>query len=193
METRFTNSTARHMAIIGAIAWLVLAAAWQAANRLEQTRDWEGLPKALFFVGLIGLLVGGLALGVLALNSVGPVERPKWRAGGLALLALGLGLSLVVGWAVPIWAAVYAVAMLSLAWSGAIRTEGWIIGGAFAAATATFFVLTALEVGTADSYGDYPVAWMSATWLAALGSASGLVRFARSTGSGAHYAAATPM
>lgn len=191
METRFSDSATRLMALSGAIAWLVLAIAWQASNTLERSRDWEGLPQAMFFVGLIGLLIGGMALGVMALDPMGPVQRPKWRVGGLALLAIGLVLSIILGWAVPLWTAAYGLAMLSLAWSGALRVEGWIIGGALSAASVSFFALTALEVGAVDSYGDYPVAWMTATWLAGLGSAAGLLLQSRSLRSGRGAAAAS--
>lgn len=191
METRFQYNTARSMALVGAGAWMLLAVAWQASNTLEQTRDWEGLPQALFFVGLIGLLVGGLAFGGMALDPMAPVARPRWKVGGLVLLAVGLALSFIVGWAVPAWAAVYGMSMLSLAWSGALRAEGWIIGGALVAATVAFFALTALEVGAVDSYGDYRVAWVTATWLAALGSAAGLFIHSRSLAQGRDTAEAS--
>ena len=179
METRFSNDTARQMALVGAAAWLLLATAWQASNTLEQARDWEGLPQALFFVGLIGLLVGGLALGVMALDPVGRVRRPTGRVVGLVLLAAGLAMSFIAGWAVPVWAAAYGLAMLTLAFSGSLGRTGWIAGAALTAASASWFLLTTFEVGTADSFGDYPIAWITATWLAAVGSAAGLFLHAR--------------
>ncbi len=180
METRFSNGTARLLALTGAGAWLLLATAWQASNTLESSRSWEGLPQALFFVGMIGLLVGGLALAVMAMHSVGPARRPRGRVGGLVLLAVGMVLSLIAGWAVPVWAAAYGLSMLMLAFSGSLGRAGWIAGAALTAASATWFVLSALEVGTADSYGDYPIAWITATWLAAVGSAIGLFVHSRS-------------
>ena len=180
METRFSNDTARLVALIGAAAWLLLATAWQASNTLEQARDWEGLPQALFFVGLIGLLVGGMALGVMALDPAGSVRRPRGRVDVVVLLAAGPAFSLIAGWAVPVWAATYGLAMLMLAFSGSLRRGGWIAGSALTAASASWFVLSALEVGTADSYGYYPIAWITATWLAAVGSAIGLFSHFRS-------------
>lgn len=180
MESRFSNEVARRVSLAGAVAWLVLAVAWQASSILDQGRDWEGLPQAAFLLGAVGLLIGGLALIVVALNPTGPAPRPWLRAGGLVLLAVGLVVTVIAGWAVPIWTAALGLAMLALASSGALRSAGWIIGTALTAASASWFILSALEVGTADSYGDYPIAWTAATWIAAVGSASGLVWWSRS-------------
>ncbi len=175
MDTRFSNTAIRIAAFGGAVGWLTLAVGFQASHTLEQGRDWDGLPQALYFVGAAGLLIGGLAFGVMALNRAESVDRPRLRVVGLTLLAIGLVLSLIAGWAVPVWAVVYGLAMLTLVRSGVLEGEGWIIGGAMSVAALAFFSLTELGVGTPDVYGDYPVAWNAATWIAGLGSAVGLV------------------
>lgn len=179
METRFSDTSTRRMALGGAIAWLVLAIAWQVSHVVQQQMAWEGLPQMMFLVGLVALLLGGLALAGLALNQVEPVRRPKTRIAGGVLLVVGLGLSVIVGWAVPLWTAVYGLAFLTLAWSGAGQRAAWLIGFALIVSSMTWFVLSALEIGAADAFGDYPIAWVSSTWIAGLGTAIGLVAWSR--------------
>lgn len=179
-ETRFSAGLARTTARAGAIGWLVLAIGWQTSNALEQTMDWDGPPRAAFIVGVVGLLVGGLSLAVLALNPSGADRRPMARMVGLGLVALGLVFSIIAGWAVPIWAAAYGVGMLTLVFSGTLGRSASIIGTSLLVSPVVLVILSELQLGTADSYGDYPVAWAAATWIAAFGSAMGLFIWSRS-------------
>lgn len=179
METRFSNDTARLVGTAGAVAWLALAVAWQVSAVLDAQRGWEGPASWMFLVGLTGLLLGGLALAAMALHSAEPSDRPKTKIAGLALLGFALLLSSIAGWAVPMWALAYGVAMLVLGWSRPESTPIWIAGVALVGASISWFGLSAMEVGTADVYGDYPVAWQTAWWIAAIGAALALMLWAR--------------
>ena len=82
---------------------------------------------------------------------------------GLALTALGVAFSLLA-WAIPFWMGLQGIGLLLFGiavlrsdraprWSTVLASAGFILG------VIAFFVLTELEVGDPDSYGDYPVAW----------------------------------
>ena len=180
MQTRFSNDTARLVGLGGAAAWLLLAIAWQVSAVLDAQRGWEGPATGLFFAGFVGLLLGGLALAAMALHPAGPSARPRTQIVGYALLGFALVVSFIAGWAVPAWALAYGLAMLVLGWSRTASTREWIAGAAFVAAAIAWFALSAMEVGTADIYGDYPVAWQTAWWTAGIGGALGLMSWARS-------------
>lgn len=180
METRFSNDAARTLGMIGGGGWLLLAVAWQVSAMVDARRGWDGLASGMFFVGLAGLLVGGLALAAMALHRVHDATRPRVKIVGLVLLAIALVVSFIAGWAIPVWTAAYGVAMIAVASSGAVRTPAWIAGTALSVASVVWFTLSALEIGTADVYGDYPVAWQIAWWIAGIGAAIGLVTWTRS-------------
>lgn len=180
METRFSNDTARIVGMAGAAAWLMLAVAWQVSAVFDARQGWEGPATWFFFVGLMGLLLGGLALAAMALHPAGPPARPRTRIVGLALLGVALVVSFIAGWAVPVWALAYGAAMLVLASSRTGSTPAWIAGIALVAAPIALLALSAMEVGSADVYGDYPVAWQTAWWIAGVGAALGLASWARS-------------
>ena len=184
METRFSSNSARVVGLAGAGAWLLLAVAWQASAALDARNGWEGPASGMFFVGLAGLLLGGLALAGMAFYRMDPPAHPKARIVGLALLAAALVVSFIAGWAVPLWTLAYGLALLALAWSQSGSAPAWIAGTALTAASVTWFAMSAMEVGTADVYGDYPVAWQTAWWIAGIGAAFGLVSWARSVPTG---------
>lgn len=184
METRFPSSSARAVGLVGAGAWLVLAIAWQVSAVLDARRGWEGPASGMFFLGLAGLLLGGVALAGMSLHRMDPPAHPKAKVFGLVLLAVALVVSFIAGWAVPVWTLAYGLALLVLAWSSSVSTPAWIAGAALTAASVAWYALSALEVGTADVYGDYPVAWQTAWWIAAVGAAAGLVWWARSLPTG---------
>ncbi|MFO7549218.1 MAG: hypothetical protein R6X29_10165 [Acidimicrobiia bacterium] len=126
------------------------------------------------------LLVAGALMIVLAYRATLPGRSAAVWA-GLGLLTLGLTVSLVAAWAVPVWTAAYGLGMLLATTGSRFRLPGWITGASLVAATALFFALTWMQVGTPDEYGDYPVAWVAATCIGALGAAAGMVLWARET------------
>ncbi len=173
----------RTMAWISAAAWLVVPIAWEASRILERTREWEGSPRAAYLVGAAAALAAGALMFSLVIVATAAVPRSKQTWLGIGLVGLGLVASVIAGWAIPVWATLYGVGMLLIGSSGRVGTPGRIIGSALLASTALFFVLTGLEVGAVDSYGDYPAAWSAATWVGTVGAGLGMLVWAR-TGTG---------
>jgi len=167
------------MAWLSAAAWLVVPVAWETSRLLERTRPWEGSPRVAYVIGAAAALTAGaLMLGlVIVATAAAPRSKQMWV--GIGLVGLGVVASLIAGWAIPLWATLFGVGMLLIAAAGRVRTPGRIIGTALLASTAAFVLLSALKVGTADSYGDYPAAWSIATWLGTLGAAVGMLVWAR--------------
>lgn len=164
----------RRIELVGAGAWVVVAIAWQIAEVLERSRPWEGLPRAFFLLGYPALFVGGVALvgSVIGRDGDRPRSAATWV--GIGFLGLGVVFVAIAAWAIPLWAAALGIGMLVLAATGAFDRRGWIIGGALVAAPLIMLLLTELQVGTADEFGDYEIAWASATWIATIGAAAGL-------------------
>lgn len=167
------------MAWIGAAGWLVVPIAWETSRILERTREWEGSPRAAYLVGAAAALAAGALMFSLVIVSTASVTRSKQIWLGIGLVGLGLVVSVIAGWAIPVWATLYGVGMLLIVASGCVGTPGRIIGAALLASTAVFLVLSSLEVGAVDSYGDYPAAWSSATWVGTLGAGLGMAVWAR--------------
>ncbi len=152
--------------LIAAAAWLTVPIAWSIGA------DFEG--NVLTLLGWVALVVAGVfsllaMLGITSAHNRGPMVKT-----GIAVQALGMVATVVVFWAVPLWAGLYAIAMVLYAIRlPQVRRATLIVAGAMAAAVVAFFVLTALQVGTPDSYGDYPVAWATSYFLATIGGAVG--------------------
>ena len=165
---------------LGAAAWLVGPLALNASSMLEQTRDWEGLPLTVYLIGSLAIVLGGVAI-LLAILKGGDREAFGVRSWvGVALVAVALVISGIATWAIPIWTGLYGVGLLVIASSGVFRSAGRFLGVSFLAALAMQITLTQLEVGTQDSYGDYPLAWTVAFWVAGVGGAVGMGLWARS-------------
>ena len=130
-------------------------------------------------VGATALVVAGVIQLVMVLAAVRPVRRASARA-GVAIIGLGLAASLAVGWAIIIWLALYAVGML-LVGSGTTSRIVSLIGGVFATGTGAYILLTVLEVGRPDSYGDYPVAAISSLLIGTIGAGLGMLLWSQSS------------
>lgn len=168
-NSHFVWPNGRTVPLSAAALWAVVAVAWSVARVLERTRAWEGSPSSAFMVGYVALIGAGILTLIHVLAATGGSTRSTKTKAGIAVIGVGLAVSVAIGWALPIWAAVYGVGMLLVSAGGRLPVVGWLMGGSFVGATAMLFVLTALKVGTPDSYGDYPVAWTTATLVATLG------------------------
>ena len=166
-------STDSITARIGAAAWFVVPIAWSLSVVLDRTREWEGLPQLFWMVGALALVVAGAIQLVMVLRTTRPVRGASTRA-GIAILGLGLAASMAVGWAVLIWLALYAVGML-LVGAGSSSRVASLIGVSFATGTGAFVLLTILKVGRPDSYGDYPIAWISSFLTGTVGAGIGML------------------
>ena len=165
---------------LGVAAWLVGPLALNASSVLEQTRPWEGLPLTVYLVGSLAIVLGGVAM-LLAIIQGGDREAFGVRSWvGVGLVAVALVVSGLATWAIPIWTGLYGVGLLVIASSGVFRSAGRFLGVSFLAALAILIILTELEVGRRDSYGDYPLAWTVAFWVAGVGAAVGMGLWSRS-------------
>jgi len=168
------------MVVATAVAWAIVPIVWGIAAALARTEPWEGTPVALYGVGSVVLLGAGALTLIIFVKNRSRASTPVLAAIGLGVVGLGVAAS-VVSWAIPLWATVYGVGMVLVAGSGVLRRVAAIMGVAFLGSTAAFSALTVLEVGTADRYGDYPIAGAVAIALATLGPALALLSLARST------------
>lgn len=168
------------LAVPAAVAWITVPAAWGIATLLEDD-GWGGSLSVLGVLGWVALGVAGLLM-LLEIRSWEPAPRRKLVFQvGVAIHALGVLAASVVFWALPLWAALYAIAMVLYAISmRRIRTAAIVTAVAMLAGIASLAVLTALEVGTPDpEFGDYPVAWTTAFTVASLGGAVGSILLRR--------------
>mgnify|MGYP001814714602 CR=1 FL=1 len=88
---------------------------------------------------------------------------------------------MAVGWAVLLWLALYALGML-LVGAGSGNRVVSLIGVSFGVGTGAFVLLTILEVGRPDSYGDYPIAWVSAFLIGTIGAGLGMLLWSHRAG-----------
>ena len=173
-RSRFEFATA------AAVAWVTFPAAWGLSTLLGD----DGGGDSLSFLGVLGWVALGSA-GLLMLLAIRGFEPPPSRRGlfqiGSAIHALGVVAAFIVFWAVPLWAAIYAIAMALFALSmRSVRSAAIVTAGGMVAGIVSLTVLTALEVGTPDpQYGDYPIAWTTAYTVAALGGALGSIMLRR--------------
>ena len=109
----------------------------------------------------------------------GEPRRGLIRA-GITVYSLGVAVTVVAGWAIQAWMIFFGVGLLLVgAGSQALRASARLIGVGMLLALAVQLALTLAKVGTPDSYGDYPVAWTTATIVAAVAAAGGSLSMGR--------------
>ncbi len=143
---------------LAALAWLTVGGygIWQILD--QGSSDYWHIP---YLILTLALVVGGVLTVVAVWNLSRGVERPPLRWIGLAFCALGVVLSTVAAWAVPVWMTLFAVGFGLVAISG---SKPWRRAVAFLAAAqlvgmAVMFTAMAAEVGRRDEYGDHPAAF----------------------------------
>jgi len=165
------RNTPNVSALIAAAAWLLVPVAWSMAAVLDR----EGEGTVFMLLGWAALVVAGV-LTLVAIIRITPTENQgRIIQAGFIIHTLGLLASAVMFWFVPLWAALYSVAMVLYALGAPqVRRATLVIAGAMAAGVVSVVVLTALQVGAPDpTYGDYPVAWTTSYFIAAIGAALG--------------------
>ena len=130
-------------------------------------------------IGAALLVVAGVIQLVMVLRAIRPVVGASSRV-GVGVLGLGLAASAAVGWAIFLWLALYAVGMVLVGTAGGNR-QASLIGVSFATGTGAFILLTILEVGRPDSYGDYPVAAVTSLLIGTIGAGLGMLSWPRSS------------
>jgi len=150
----------------------------------ERSGSWDRVESTMFAVGTAALLAAA-ALIVVLMVGLNKRHGGLGTAGivGLGLAALGVVLAFIAwfifGWGVLLGSGmlIYAIAMLRR--DIAPRADTVAFGSGMLIGLIVFFVLTALEVGWRDSYGDYPLAFLVGVWSMSLVSAVGLIGLGR--------------
>jgi hypothetical protein len=158
MPTQFTR-LAGISALISAVLWAASAALWMINHLLDPSGNAETVVAWLAFTTLVGaaastgLLVIGLSRRHGGLGALGNL--------GLALVGLGMVATLMF-WFVMGWGLLFAAGLLLVALAvharGLAPTAATVaFGGGWTIGVITWSALRALEVGTRDRWGDYPV------------------------------------
>lgn len=159
MSTRFSN-TAGTLAQVGSSVWLIALIIFAFA--LGLTEDSE---TTVYFIWSASILVAGVLTFIATLG----LRRRQEKLGGLGttgVVILGAGVIVsLISWAIPLWMTIEGVGMLLVVLSirpigVAPRAPLFAYGSGMLIGAIIFFVLTSMKVGTPDSYGDYPLAWV---------------------------------
>ncbi|MEA1902416.1 MAG: hypothetical protein U9N56_02700 [Actinomycetota bacterium] len=157
MPTRFTK-TAGSLAVAAAGLWLAALAMYWVTQAPD---DWN---TTLYLVWSAIVVAAGVLTFVATLG----LRRRHGGSGvlgtvGLVFLGLGVVVS-IISWAIPGWMMIQGIGMLLVVVAvrradGAPRAASVAYGSGMLIGVTLHLVLTALKVGTPDSYGDYPLAW----------------------------------
>ena len=143
---------------LAALAWLTVGGygVWQILDQ-DSGEYWQ-IP---YLIVTLALVVGGVLTVVAVWNLSRGVERPPLRWIGLAFCALGVVLSTVAAWAVPVWMTLFAIGFGLIALSGSKpwRRAVALLAAAQLVGMAVMFTAMAAEVGRRDEYGDHPAAF----------------------------------
>ena len=129
-----------------------------------------------------------LTAGVLTFIATLSLRQRRGNLGGLGttgVVVLGVGVVVsILTWATPLWMMIQGVGMLLVVLSMrpisvAPRTALFAYASGMLIGAITFFVLTAMKVGTPDSYGDYPLAWALGLVVGLIITAGGLLGMGR--------------
>lgn len=179
LPTTFTTSAGR-WARAGTAGWLILAAAWTAAQVFDRDGGWGTSSQISYLVGWIGLLVSAIVTTVVLValdtrhGGLGLVGRVGAALAGLGVIASLPGW-LIAGWGllVGIGALLISVAVLKRAL--APRTPIALLGASWVTAIAIFVVLEdVVGLGTPDEWGDHQWARVVAVVVGSIGMAAGL-------------------
>jgi len=178
MSTRFSR-TAGTVALVASGLWLVALIIFGFG--LGFTEDFD---TTVYLIWSASILAAGVLTFIAALG----LRQRRGNLGGLGttgVVVLGVGVVVsVLTWATPLWMMIQGVGMLLVVLSMrpisvAPRTALFAYGSGMLIGAITFFVLTAMKVGTPDSYGDYPMAWVFGLVVGLIIVASGLLGMGR--------------
>ncbi len=160
MTTKLTPRLAGTLALVGAIIWLVVAAASLLATNISGD-DWEGPYLMMSILAFAAAICTTVAIfGVLQRAGAGR----GWLSVAMLFAILGtLALGLVL-WAWIVGGALFAIAALLTVLR--LRAKGlgsaplqWLLVVAWPIGFGIAVLLEKLEVGPMDSYGDYRLAF----------------------------------
>lgn len=180
MPTQFTR-VAGTAALIAAGLWIpaAVAALWGLSDVLGGwTQGSYEATRALVVAALLCTLVAFAGTLIRTGGGRDPLTISVFAAGGLSVLVMGVAPWSWVASAMPLAFAGWLV-MLRLQTNGLGSPTHWLLVAAWPLGSATVILLEGLRVGTKDSYGDYPVAFMIGFTLAATLFALALVSIGR--------------
>lgn len=165
-----------HLAV-AMLGWAGVGAygVWEMSG--EQAGDGWGRPYVLFSIALVVALAFSVAA---AWNCTRAAARPGLHTVGLGVGVLAV-LSSLVAWATPLWATLFAVscAVLAAAAPRVHRTGLAVLAAAQLVGIAVMIAAIEAELGSRDSYGDYPAAFGLGNAVIAAGSVLGVALLAR--------------
>ena len=158
VPTKFTI-TAGTLALAASGLWLAVVAIYLFALNFD--REWD---TTLYWVWSVVILAAG-ALTIVATLGLRQRHGTNGKLATVGLVILGLGVvASFIAWAIPGWMLIQGVGMLLIFL--AVRSTGLAprmyslaYGSGMLIGVAVYGVLTLMEAGTPDQYGDYPVAW----------------------------------
>ena len=174
MPTKFTK-TAGLAAIVASALWVLATIVYVLWN--DVFFDWNSTGYMVFslFVMAAGAVTFVTSLGLRARHG----SLGRLGLAGLIISGVGVVFSFVT-WALPFWMAVQGVGLLFIALAAwpmrvAPRVPMAAYGSGMLIGSITFFILTAMKVGSVDRYGDYPAAWLIGGVVGLIITAAGLL------------------
>lgn len=160
------------LATLAGLGWLgvAIAGVWEIAGGA-----W---PYVLFSITLMSAAVLSVAT---AWWGTRETDRAALRRCGLGIGVLAV-VSTVVAWALPLWMTLVAITFVVWAVSAprTLRPGLATLSAAQLGGMGAMIIAIEAEVGTPDSYGDYPAAFGVGLLVTGIGSAVGLALLARS-------------
>jgi hypothetical protein len=139
------TKTLRTVRLAAVVAWAVVAGQAVRGALVDDGDNWE-LPYELL---VLALLVAAVLTVVVVAAVSSDSGRPRLRAAGLTVGALGVAAVIVGAWAVPLWTTTFAAGfgILALASAGRLRRVVGLLAAGQLAGVATQLALLTLGVG----------------------------------------------
>jgi len=168
----------QRLALVAGLGWLVVAG---YGVRETMTDGDDGSGMAYYAVYSIALIVGAVLSVASAALATSGSDRPRLRIAGLVVGGLGCALAVVGAWALPAWMTLLGVgfAMVAVAAGPGPRRALALLAAGQLTGIVVLIVAIEAEVGTRDSYGDYPAAGGMAVVLVAVMAIVAMVELAR--------------
>jgi len=163
----------RALILVAAAAWSMVA----VSDVWSTVRDGDWV--ASYTVFSMSLLVAAIVSVWIVATLTSRARHPRVRMVGLVVAGFGCVVS-IVAWALPLWMVVlgFGFALIALSVGSPVRRGIACLSAAQLVGTPVLIVAIENEVGTPDSYGDYPAAGSIALVVTAAITILGLVQLA---------------
>jgi hypothetical protein len=161
-----SRSAVRTMTLVAGAAWLIVASSGVIDGFVDYGDGWA-LPYTVFALALAVGAALSLAVGAQATQES---ARPRLRIAALAVCALGVVLSFIGAWALPLWMTILGAGfgLLAIAASPAQRRPLALLAAGQLAGIAVLIVGIEAQLGQVDEHGDYPLAGGIAVFVVAM-------------------------